>query len=113
MLAALRAAVPEDAKVEKEYRHRGTTIDVWLKWQGLFLSDEVAFELKVKLQRKTDYDRLVGQLEGMEPQKHKVIVVLIGETDPSLLGRLRDRYAKQIQNDVAKTMSIVCVPLSE
>lgn len=112
LLGTLRAAVPSDAKVEKEYRHRGTTIDVWLKWQGLFSSEEVAFELKVNLLRKTDYDRLVGQLEGMEPANYKTIVVLIGETDPSLLGRLKERYGTYIQNDVAQTMSIVCVPIA-
>ena len=111
LLGALRAAVPNDSKVEKEYRHRGTTIDVWLKWQGIFDSEEVAFELKVNLLRKTDYDRLVGQLEGMEPTKYKTIVVLIGETDPTYLGRLRERYAKHIQSDVAQTMAIVCVPV--
>jgi hypothetical protein len=110
LLSALREAVPDDTKVEKEYRHRGTTIDVWLKWQGVFSSEEVAFELKVNLLRKTDYDRLVGQLEGMEPAKYKTIVVLIGETDPSLLGRLKERYAKHLQDDITQTMSIVCVP---
>jgi len=111
LLTTLRAAIPEDAKVEKEYRHRGTTIDVWLKWTGIFSSDEVAFELKVNLKRKTDYDRLVGQLEGMEPAKYKTIVVLIGDTDPSLLGRLKERYGKYIQNGFENTMSIVCVPV--
>lgn len=111
LLNALRAAVPEGTKLEKEYRHRGTTIDVWLRWPGIFSCDEVAFELKVNLTRKTDFDRLVGQLEGMEPAKYKTIVVLIGETDSSLLGRLKDRYAKYFENELTQTMSIVCVPL--
>jgi hypothetical protein len=71
----------------------------------------VAFELKVDLTRKTDFDRLVGQLEGMEPAKYKTIVVLIGETDPSLLGRLRDRYAKYLEDELSQTMSIVCVSI--
>jgi hypothetical protein len=30
----LRAAVPEDARVEREYRHRGTTIDIYVSWKG-------------------------------------------------------------------------------
>ena len=48
----------------------------------------------------------------MEPANYKTIVVLIGETDPSLLGRLKERYGTYIQNDVAQTMSIVCVPIA-
>ena len=110
LLETLRAAIPGDAKVEKEYRHRGTTIDVWLKWPGLLLSDEIAFELKVNLKKKADYDRLVGQIEGMDPAKYKTIVVLIGETDQGLFGRLKERYSKYIHNDLVPTMSIVCVP---
>lgn len=110
LLETLRASVPGDAKVEKEYRHRGTTIDVWLKWPGLLLTDEIAFELKVNLKKKADYDRLVGQIEGMEPAKNKTIVVLIGDTDQGLFGRLKERYSKYIHNDLGPTMAIVCVP---
>lgn len=95
--------------VEKEYRHLGTTLDLWLRWGGLLSSEEICFELKVKLSRKTDYDRLVGQIEGIDPRKNQVIVVLIGDTDPSLLGRLKDRYRELLQDDLARRMSIVCV----
>lgn len=112
LLNEMRASIPSDCKVEKEYRHRGTTIDIWVKWQGVISSDEVSFELKINLTRKTDFDRLVGQIEGMEPSRNKTVVVLIGETDPALLGRLRERYAKYIQDDLNQTMAIVCVPIS-
>jgi hypothetical protein len=112
LLTELRQALPDDAKVEKEYRHRGTTLDIWIGWRGLLSTDEVAFELKLNLCRKTDYDRLVGQIEGLDPAKNKTIVVLIGNTDASLLGRLRERYAKLINEPLAQTMSIVCVPAS-
>jgi hypothetical protein len=111
LLNALRDSVPEGTKVEKEYRHRGTTLDVWLEWKGLLARDEVVFEIKVNLNRKTDYDRLVGQLEGMESTKNKTIVVLIGETDSALLGRLKERYAKYTQDDLARTMSIISIPI--
>ena len=46
----------------------------------------------------------------MEPAKYKTIVVLIGETDQALFGRLKERYSKYIKNDLIPTMSIVCVP---
>jgi hypothetical protein len=110
LLQVLREQLPTDAKAEKEFRHRGTTVDLWVRWQGFVASDELVFELKVDLKRKTDYDRLVGQIEGMEPGSQKIVVVLIGETDPSLLGRLTERYAKYTQPLGAQSMSIVLVP---
>lgn len=109
LLNALREAIPMDSKAEKEYRHLGTTIDIWVKWQGILASDEVAFELKVDLKRKSDFDRLVGQLEGLNPTRNKVLVVLVGETDAALLNRLKERYAKHLVEGLGHTMSIVCV----
>ncbi len=38
LAAMLRAACPPDARVEVEYRHEGTTTDVWLRWKGGFSS---------------------------------------------------------------------------
>lgn len=106
----IRESVPADTKVEKEYRHRGTTMDLWLAWKGITESDEVAFELKVNLKRKIDFDRLVGQIEGMEPKKYKVIVVLIGDTDSALLGRLKEKYGSLLEG-LEQTLSIVLVPV--
>jgi hypothetical protein len=98
-------------KLEKEYRHLGTTLDLWLKWSGFISIEEICFELKVKLSRKTDYDRLVGQIEGIDPRKNQVIVVLIGDTDPALLERLRERYRELMETDLNRRMAIVCVPI--
>jgi hypothetical protein len=75
-------------------------------------SDELAFELKVNLKKKTDFDRLVGQIEGLEPRKNKVLVVLIGDTDPMYLGRLEAKYAEQMKRSPA-TLSIVQVTIPE
>jgi hypothetical protein len=106
----IRASVPDDARVEKEYRHRGTTMDIYVSWKGLLQNDELAFELKKDLAKKTDFDRLVGQIEGLDPMKNKVIVVLAGKTDKALLGRLREKYAKLLENgfDPAK-LAIICI----
>ena len=93
LLAHFREVLPADTKLEKEYRHRGTTMDLWLGWKGLLTTDELAFELKLNLKKKADYDRLVGQIEGLQPKGNKVLVVLIGDTDMALLGRLKDHYA--------------------
>lgn len=111
LLALLRDVLPTDTQLEKEYRHRGTTMDIWLKWQGVLQSDELAFELKVNLKKKTEFDRLIGQIEGLDPRRNKVLVVLIGDTDRDLLGRLEAKYATQIKGDVAgdKYLAIVQV----
>jgi hypothetical protein len=89
----LKEAIPPDCRIEKEYRHRGTTVDIWLSWKGLLLMQDVAIELKVNLRKKSEYDRLVGQIEQLEPRKQKVVVVLVGETADVFLYRLRERYA--------------------
>jgi hypothetical protein len=105
----IRAAVPEDARVEREYRHRGTTMDIYVSWKGILQDDDLAFELKKDLVKKTDFDRLVGQIEGLDPVKNKTIVVLVGKTDRALLGRLREKYAKVLQAGMEPAkMAIVC-----
>ena len=107
LLTRIRASVPPDTKVEKEYRHRGTTVDIWLRWSGLVRSDELAFELKVNLKRKTEFDRLVGQVESLDP--------INGTTDQSLLGRLQEKYAAFITPPLTttpSTLAIVEVPIS-
>lgn len=110
----LREHVPDDAKVEKEFRHRGTTMDLWLGWKGVIDNDELAFELKVNLKKKTDYDRLVGQIEGLDPKNFKTIVVLIGKTDEILLGRLKHKYAELLSSaymfEAPQQMAIITTP---
>src|SRR5688572_25670257 len=88
----IRAAIPTEARLEKEYRHNGTTIDIWMRWRGLFFDGEVSLELKVDLTKKTEFDRLVGQIEAMEPKANKILVVLIGDCDSALVGRLTEKY---------------------
>jgi len=81
-----------DAKVEPEYRHLGTTTDIYVKQSGFFGASEVFLELKRNLTSKAQLDRLVGQIESLEPKKNFVILVLCGKTNPTLLARLRERY---------------------
>lgn len=93
----LRHALPEDVKIEKEYRHGGTTCDLYLccKEGFSFSSDtEVFFEMKHNLTKKDQWDRLVGQIQGLNPQRRNIVVVLTGERNPALVGRLREQYAE-------------------
>ena len=76
----LRATLPEDAQIEREYRDKSTTADLWISHKGLMLKSEVFFEVKRNLKKKSDYDRLVGQIQGLRPEKNNVFVVLVGDT---------------------------------
>lgn len=91
LTVVLRARL-KDAQVEKEYRHTGTTIDIYVKQAGFWGSSEVFVELKRNLLQKTQLDRLVGQVESLRPEKNALIVVLCGETNPALETRFREKY---------------------
>ena len=104
----LRLTLPEDARVEREYRHEGTTCDLCIRYTGLIASDMLMIEVKRNLRRKSDYDRLVGQVEGLKPRKNKILVILVGETDPALLGRLREQF-KDYEGFGESTFKIVVV----
>ena len=99
LIAHLREQLRE-TKIEPEYRHLGTTTDIYVKQPGFFRSSEVFVELKRNFLQKAQYDRLVGQIESLEPKKHPIIVVLCGETNPALLTRLMQRYVKPLSGAV-------------
>jgi hypothetical protein len=87
----IQECAPE-AHIECEYRHLGTTIDIFVKWKGIFSDDQIFIELKRNLTQKTEFNRLVGQIEDLQPEKHNVIIVLCGTTSPALLNRLKEKY---------------------
>lgn len=109
MFNFLLQSVPSDAHVEKEYRHRGTTTDLWVKWSGVFLKSELAIELKLNLKKKAECDRLVGQLEALKPKQNPILLVLIGETDPMLLKRLKEKYDQPQLTSEPRNFAIVLV----
>lgn len=93
----LRQQLPAGAHVECEYRHLGETLDVYVRCSGLVSEDEVFIELKRRLCRKSEFNRLVGQISSLDPGKHKIIVVLIGQSDSELVGRLRHQFKAQLE----------------
>lgn len=95
-LAAFIRGRLKDAKVETEYRHSGTTADVYVKEDGFFISSEVFVELKRNLSHKAQLDRLVGQIHDLQPKKNKIIVVFCGETNPALVTRFRELFASEL-----------------
>ncbi|MDE2490218.1 MAG: hypothetical protein KGM24_05185 [Elusimicrobia bacterium] len=90
---------PPQCRIEREYRDAGTTTDVFIKWNGVFGATEFHFELKNNLTRKTDFDRLVGQISILLHEKRRVIVVLCGKTDSALLGRLKVQFEDALATD--------------
>jgi hypothetical protein len=94
----LRKTLPEGAKIEKEYRHTGRTIDLYVRCKTGFppSDDEVFFELKLNLSKRNELDRLVGQIQGLDPEENDVFVVFFGKADPTLVGRLEEQYAESV-----------------
>lgn len=94
LIAFLRERLKnEKAKIEREYRHSGTTTDIYVQMSNWFSgTTEVFLEIKRDLNQKTKLNRLVGQIEDLKPKKNHVLVVLCGETDPALLTRLKEQY---------------------
>jgi hypothetical protein len=91
LTALLRERLPK-GKIETEYRHSGTTIDIYVKESGLFGSSEVFVELKRNLLHKAQLDRLVGQIDSLQPGKNAILVVLCGDTNPALVTRFKEKY---------------------
>lgn len=104
----LRTVLPDDAQVDREYRHEGTTCDIRIAHK---VDDEVFLEMKWQLRKKAECDRLIGQVEGLKPRKNKIIVVLVGDTNLSLLGRLKAHFNSYIadQRVGEEKFMIVCV----
>ena len=61
---------------ECEYRHLGTTIDTFVQWNGILSGDQVFIELKRNLTQKAELNRLIGQIDDLQPEEHNIIVVL-------------------------------------
>jgi hypothetical protein len=108
LTAFLREQLPK-AKIETEYRHIGTTIDIYVKQSGLLGSSEAFVELKRNLLHKAQLDRLVGQIESLQPQKNMVMVILCGETNPALVTRLKEKYDVWDGGPVFKLGGVVAV----
>lgn len=109
LLGFIRNAVPSDCRVEREYRHEGTTTDIFLAWTGLLFKAEIFLELKRNMNKKAILDRLVGQIESLQPGKNIIVVVLVGDTDQGLLARLKTKYARLEDSVLDYTASLAIV----
>jgi hypothetical protein len=70
----------------------------------------VFFELKRNLKKKVEFDRLVGQIEGIDPRRHNIFIVLMGQLDASLVARLKERYDQFLTGMFSRAMVLIEVP---
>lgn len=86
-----------------------------MKEKGFFGSTEVFVELKRNLTSKSQLDRLVGQIESLQPKKNFIVVVLCGETNPALLSRLKEKYneGQQFRVIIDPYVEILVKPCAE
>jgi hypothetical protein len=96
LVAFLRTHLKNEVKIETEYRHSGTTTDVYVKQPGFFGASEVFVELKRNLMQKAQLDRLIGQIHTLQPKKNKILLVLCGETNPALVSRFREQFREPL-----------------
>jgi hypothetical protein len=62
-----------------------------------FLNTADAFiEVKYNLLQESQLDRLIGQIESLQPRDHRIIIVLCGNTGPVLLRQLKAQYKNQL-----------------
>ena len=113
LIAYLREQM-RDVRIEPEYRHMGTTTDIYVKQAGLFAGSDVFVELKRNLRTKAECDRLVGQIESLQPKSHAILVVLCGASDPKMAERLRAKYGVPkgflIKNNAFEVIIKKCEP---
>jgi hypothetical protein len=81
------------AIIVKEYRHNGTTTDIYVKRQGILGSTHVFIELKRNLKKNSDLDRLIGQLRYLKPRSNYVVVVLCGDSEPAFVDLIKQEYS--------------------
>jgi len=95
LIMYLRERLPDLKKIESEYRHLGTTADIYVKQSSFWGDYEVFIEVKRNFLHKSQLDRLVGQIESLQPKKNAIIVVLCGTTSQALVDRLKEKYGAE------------------
>ncbi len=95
----LRMCLPEHSTVRKDYPHVGMMVDLYVRLKAFVGAWEVFIELKRNLTTK-ECDRLVGQIHRLGPRR-TIIIVLLGDVDPALVGRLKEEFAVYLSKGVA------------
>ncbi len=55
----------------------------------LLIGEQIIVELKLNLNKRDQFQRLIGQLEEYKQWKGKVVLILIGETEPNFRKQLK------------------------
>ncbi len=78
----------DDKQIIRQYGKGRARVD-------LMVDDKVMVELKYALTSTSEYQRLVGQLVEYKDWHKDILVVLVGETEPSLLKQLQRVLEKE------------------
>ena len=77
-----------DLQITKQYAQGRIRAD-------LMVSDKVVVELKHNLNSTAKYQRLIGQLAEYKEWRGRIVVLLVGDTDPNLRKRLSEYLKKE------------------
>jgi len=78
----------DDALIVSQYAIGKTHVD-------LMVNDRVMVEIKYKLNSMSEYQRLIGQLMDYKNWRKDLVIVLVGDTNPSLKRRLSRTLDKE------------------
>jgi hypothetical protein len=110
--AFLRTKYP-NGHIEREYRHSGTTVDLYLAREGWLGRKKSLFvEAKRNLVKKTEYDRLVGQVMAIGPGSVPLIVALCGRADRRYIDRFQQQFKKFMEDDFLGDEQSMCLFLT-
>ncbi|MCX6096729.1 MAG: hypothetical protein NT125_08505 [Candidatus Bipolaricaulota bacterium] len=93
LAAHLRRALPT-ASVMEEFGAERSKVDIAVlssRAQGSAYVERVAVELKYRLSRKEELDRLVGQVVGYKSQRFEKVMVVSVDPEPNLHEALKTR----------------------
>jgi len=94
LAAHLRRTLPATAAVMEEFgaeRSKADIVVLSAQTSGTTYVERVAIELKYRLRRKEDLDRLVGQVVGYKSQQYERVMVVSVDPEPTLHEVLKKR----------------------
>jgi hypothetical protein len=80
-----------DVQITKQYAVGRVKADI-------LVGEDIIIELKLNLSKRDQFQRLIGQLEEYKKWKGRVILLLIGETEPNFRKQLK-KMSKESEDD--------------
>ena len=94
LYAFLQARLP-GFRITRQYAHDRLKADI-------VIEEVVAIELKYNLTSASEYKRLIGQLEGYAQWGIRLVLVLVGSTDPDISRRVAEHLQRRFDSTFPK-----------